>query len=162
MAILHKKPTTTSNVWNVNTNKGFDALGDVLKPASASSNSNSNQMNVVATGYAGNSSSILALQQQQHHLQQQQQQYLLQSQNQHQQHQQEQQAPTGTGKIITGDLDSSLMSLVDNLNINKTASAKWVKIEIETICACVRKWAEPRTECCHVSRHVFPPSVHSQ
>lgn len=26
-----------------------------------------------------------------------------------------------SGKIITGDLDSSLMSLVDNLNINKTA-----------------------------------------
>ncbi|KAH8243083.1 hypothetical protein KR032_004560 [Drosophila birchii] len=101
---------------------GFDALGDVLKPASASSNSNSNQMNVVATGYAGNSSSILALQQQNHH----QQQYLLQSQNQNQQ--QEQQAPAlGTGKIITGDLDSSLMSLVDNLNINKTASAKPVQ-----------------------------------
>ncbi|KAH8281011.1 hypothetical protein KR054_006815 [Drosophila jambulina] len=108
---------------------GFDALGDVLKPASASSNSNSNQMNVVATGYAGNSSSILALQQQNHH-QQHQPQYLLQGQNQNQnQHQQqEQQAPAlGTGKIITGDLDSSLMSLVDNLNINKTASAKPVQ-----------------------------------
>ncbi|XP_020814226.1 phosphatidylinositol-binding clathrin assembly protein LAP isoform X17 [Drosophila serrata] len=112
---------------------GFDALGDVLKPASASSNSNSNsnsnQMNVVATGYAGNSSSILALQQQNHH-QQHQPQYLLQgqSQNQNQHQQQEQQAPAlGTGKIITGDLDSSLMSLVDNLNINKTASAKPVQ-----------------------------------
>ncbi|XP_017037524.1 phosphatidylinositol-binding clathrin assembly protein LAP isoform X2 [Drosophila kikkawai] len=104
---------------------GFDALGDVLKPASASSNSNSNQMNVVATGYAGNSSSILALQQQNHH---QQPQYLLQNQNQNQHQQQEQQAPAlGTGKIITGDLDSSLMSLVDNLNINKTASAKPVQ-----------------------------------
>ncbi|XP_017037527.1 phosphatidylinositol-binding clathrin assembly protein LAP isoform X5 [Drosophila kikkawai] len=76
-------------------------------------------------GYAGNSSSILALQQQNHH---QQPQYLLQNQNQNQHQQQEQQAPAlGTGKIITGDLDSSLMSLVDNLNINKTASAKPVQ-----------------------------------
>ncbi|XP_017056860.1 phosphatidylinositol-binding clathrin assembly protein LAP isoform X3 [Drosophila ficusphila] len=95
---------------------GFDALGDVLKPASAS---NSNQMNVVAAGYpSSNSSSILALQQQQHHQQHQQQLH-------HQQ--QQQQPPAGTGKIITGDLDSSLMSLVDNLNINKTASAKPVQ-----------------------------------
>ncbi|XP_052836752.1 phosphatidylinositol-binding clathrin assembly protein LAP isoform X17 [Drosophila gunungcola] len=94
---------------------GFDALGDVLKPASA--NNNSNQMNVVATGYSSNSSSILALQQQQHHQQHQQQMH----------QQQQQQPPAGTGKIITGDLDSSLMSLVDNLNINKTASAKPVQ-----------------------------------
>ncbi|XP_017104546.2 phosphatidylinositol-binding clathrin assembly protein LAP isoform X8 [Drosophila bipectinata] len=100
---------------------GFDALGDVLKPASASSH-NSNQMNVVATGYTGNSSSILALQQQQHH-----QQHLQQQQLQQQQQQQQPQAPASTGKIITGDLDSSLMSLVDNLNINKTASAKPVQ-----------------------------------
>ncbi|XP_016985723.1 phosphatidylinositol-binding clathrin assembly protein LAP isoform X8 [Drosophila rhopaloa] len=94
---------------------GFDALGDVLKPASA--NNNSNQMNVVATGYSSNSSSILALQQQQHNQQHQQQVH----------QQQQQQPPAGTGKIITGDLDSSLMSLVDNLNINKTASAKPVQ-----------------------------------
>ncbi|KAH8369334.1 hypothetical protein KR009_008492 [Drosophila setifemur] len=102
---------------------GFDALGDVLKPASASAaaSNNSNQMNVVATGYSGNSSSILALQQQQHH-----QQHQYQQQQQLQQQQQQQQ-PAGTGKIITGDLDSSLMSLVDNLNINKTASAKPVQ-----------------------------------
>ncbi|XP_017037531.1 phosphatidylinositol-binding clathrin assembly protein LAP isoform X9 [Drosophila kikkawai] len=114
-----------SSVFGNTEPAGFDALGDVLKPASASSNSNSNQMNVVATGYAGNSSSILALQQQNHH---QQPQYLLQNQNQNQHQQQEQQAPAlGTGKIITGDLDSSLMSLVDNLNINKTASAKPVQ-----------------------------------
>ncbi|KQS38538.1 phosphatidylinositol-binding clathrin assembly protein LAP isoform X8 [Drosophila erecta] len=94
---------------------GFDALGDVLKPASASNNSN--QMNVVAAGYSSNSSSILALQQQQH-----------QQQHQQQLHQQQQQQPpAGIGKIITGDLDSSLMSLVDNLNINKTASAKPVQ-----------------------------------
>ncbi|KRK03128.1 uncharacterized protein Dyak_GE24911, isoform K [Drosophila yakuba] len=97
---------------------GFDALGDVLKPASASNNSN--QMNVVAAGYSSNSSSILTLQQQQH-----QQQHQQQYQQQHQQ--QQQQPPAGTGKIITGDLDSSLMSLVDNLNINKTASAKPVQ-----------------------------------
>ncbi|XP_033162653.1 phosphatidylinositol-binding clathrin assembly protein LAP isoform X3 [Drosophila mauritiana] len=93
---------------------GFDALGDVLKPASASNNSN--QMNVVAAGYSSNSSSILALQQQQH-----------QQQHPQQHQQQQQQPPAGTGKIITGDLDSSLMSLVDNLNINKTASAKPVQ-----------------------------------
>nr|NP_001138019.2 like-AP180, isoform C [Drosophila melanogaster]ACL83478.2 like-AP180, isoform C [Drosophila melanogaster] len=97
---------------------GFDALGDVLKPASASNNSN--QMNVVAAGYSSNSSSILALQQQQHQQHQQQHQHQLNQQ-------QQQQPPAGTGKIITGDLDSSLMSLVDNLNINKTASAKPVQ-----------------------------------
>ncbi|KQS38542.1 phosphatidylinositol-binding clathrin assembly protein LAP isoform X5 [Drosophila erecta] len=68
-------------------------------------------------GYSSNSSSILALQQQQH-----------QQQHQQQLHQQQQQQPpAGIGKIITGDLDSSLMSLVDNLNINKTASAKPVQ-----------------------------------
>ncbi|XP_017083461.1 phosphatidylinositol-binding clathrin assembly protein LAP isoform X10 [Drosophila eugracilis] len=110
-----------SSVFGNTEPAGFDALGDVLKPASASnSNSNnSNQMNVVATGYSSNSSSILALQQQQHHQQHQQQ--------LHQHQQQQQQPPAGTGKIITGDLDSSLMSLVDNLNINKTASAKPVQ-----------------------------------
>ncbi|BFF89590.1 phosphatidylinositol-binding clathrin assembly protein LAP [Drosophila madeirensis] len=111
---------------------GFDALGDVLKPASAS-----NQMNVVATtgvyptgNSSGNSSSILALQQQQYLLGQQQQmplQHQQLQQLQHQQMQQQQPHPAGTGKIITGDLDSSLMSLVDNLNINKTASAKPVQ-----------------------------------
>ncbi|XP_022220638.2 phosphatidylinositol-binding clathrin assembly protein LAP isoform X2 [Drosophila obscura] len=116
---------------------GFDALGDVLKPASAS-----NQMNVVATtgvyhtgNSSGNSSSILALQQQQYLLGQQQHQQqmplqhqqLQQLQQQQMQMQQQQPQPAGIGKIITGDLDSSLMSLVDNLNINKTASAKPVQ-----------------------------------
>ncbi|XP_033232677.1 phosphatidylinositol-binding clathrin assembly protein LAP isoform X20 [Drosophila pseudoobscura] len=113
---------------------GFDALGDVLKPASAS-----NQMNVVATTGvypSGNSggNSILALQQQQYLLGQQQHQQVplqhqqLQQLQQQQMHMQPQQPqPAGTGKIITGDLDSSLMSLVDNLNINKTASAKPVQ-----------------------------------
>ncbi|XP_068152193.1 phosphatidylinositol-binding clathrin assembly protein LAP isoform X4 [Drosophila tropicalis] len=107
---------------------GFDALGDVLKPATANSNNstsnNSNQMNIVATGYQhpNSNNSVLTLQQQQ-------QQQFLQQQQHHQQQQlpqQQQQQPT-TGKIITGDLDSSLMSLVDNLNINKTASAKPVQ-----------------------------------
>ncbi|XP_039231940.1 phosphatidylinositol-binding clathrin assembly protein LAP isoform X12 [Drosophila yakuba] len=76
--------------------------------------------NTEPAGYSSNSSSILTLQQQQH-----QQQHQQQYQQQHQQ--QQQQPPAGTGKIITGDLDSSLMSLVDNLNINKTASAKPVQ-----------------------------------
>ncbi|KAL7728293.1 hypothetical protein ACLKA6_007399 [Drosophila palustris] len=102
---------------------GFDALGDVLKPATANSN-NSNQMNVVATGavFQGyNSSSPGLTLQHQSSLQHSQQQQQQQQQLQHQQQQQQ------TGKIITGDLDSSLMSLVDNLNINKTASAKPVQ-----------------------------------
>ncbi|SPP84148.1 blast:Phosphatidylinositol-binding clathrin assembly protein LAP [Drosophila guanche] len=120
-----------SSVFGNTEPTGFDALGDVLKPASAS-----NQMNVVATtgvyptgNSSGNSTSILALQQQQYLLgqQQHQQQMPLQHQQlqqlQHQQMQQQQPQPAGTGKIITGDLDSSLMSLVDNLNINKTTCA---------------------------------------
>ncbi|BFF89584.1 phosphatidylinositol-binding clathrin assembly protein LAP [Drosophila madeirensis] len=121
-----------SSVFGNTEPTGFDALGDVLKPASAS-----NQMNVVATtgvyptgNSSGNSSSILALQQQQYLLGQQQQmplQHQQLQQLQHQQMQQQQPHPAGTGKIITGDLDSSLMSLVDNLNINKTASAKPVQ-----------------------------------
>ncbi|XP_075146161.1 phosphatidylinositol-binding clathrin assembly protein lap isoform X14 [Haematobia irritans] len=41
--------------------------------------------------------------------------------------QQQQQQPASTGKILTGDLDSSLMSLVENLNINKTATTKPVQ-----------------------------------
>ncbi|XP_022220663.2 phosphatidylinositol-binding clathrin assembly protein LAP isoform X7 [Drosophila obscura] len=126
-----------SSVFGNTEPTGFDALGDVLKPASAS-----NQMNVVATtgvyhtgNSSGNSSSILALQQQQYLLGQQQHQQqmplqhqqLQQLQQQQMQMQQQQPQPAGIGKIITGDLDSSLMSLVDNLNINKTASAKPVQ-----------------------------------
>ncbi|XP_039971258.1 phosphatidylinositol-binding clathrin assembly protein LAP isoform X14 [Bactrocera neohumeralis] len=59
----------------------------------------------------------------------QQQQLLTQQQQQQQlfQQQQQQTQPTNTGKILTGDLDSSLMSLVDNLNINKSSSAKPVQ-----------------------------------
>ncbi|XP_034117520.1 phosphatidylinositol-binding clathrin assembly protein LAP isoform X10 [Drosophila nasuta] len=105
---------------------GFDALGDVLKPATA--NSNSNQMNVVATGavFQGYNSSSPGLTLQQQNSLQHSQQPHLQQQQQHLLQQQPQQ-PASTGKIITGDLDSSLMSLVDNLNINKTASAKPVQ-----------------------------------
>ncbi|XP_017847500.1 phosphatidylinositol-binding clathrin assembly protein LAP isoform X3 [Drosophila busckii] len=114
--------TTSTNMALIP--KGFDALGDVLKPAIANNNTNmnsSNQMNVVVTGAAfqgyKSCSPSLTLQQQQYTQQQ-----------MHQQHQQQQQQQAAsTGKIITGDLDSSLMSLVDNLNINKTASAKPVQ-----------------------------------
>ncbi|BFF89578.1 phosphatidylinositol-binding clathrin assembly protein LAP [Drosophila madeirensis] len=92
---------------------------------------NTEPTGVYPTGNSsGNSSSILALQQQQYLLGQQQQmplQHQQLQQLQHQQMQQQQPHPAGTGKIITGDLDSSLMSLVDNLNINKTASAKPVQ-----------------------------------
>ncbi|XP_032593673.1 phosphatidylinositol-binding clathrin assembly protein LAP isoform X3 [Drosophila grimshawi] len=118
-------PTSTMSQFST----GFDALGDVMKPATANSQ-NSNQMNVVATGaaYQGYNSSSpgLTLQQQQQQ-QLQNSQHLQQQQMQLQQQQQLQQQSAGTGKIITGDLDSSLMSLVDNLNINKTASAKPVQ-----------------------------------
>ncbi|XP_037953495.1 phosphatidylinositol-binding clathrin assembly protein LAP isoform X17 [Teleopsis dalmanni] len=44
-----------------------------------------------------------------------------------QQQNQPQQPPAQTGKILTGDLDSSLMSLVDNLNINKSSTTKPVQ-----------------------------------
>ncbi|KAM7359892.1 phosphatidylinositol-binding clathrin assembly protein lap isoform 12-T14 [Cochliomyia hominivorax] len=44
-----------------------------------------------------------------------------------QQQQQQQQQPASTGKLLTGDLDSSLMSLVENLNINKSATTKPVQ-----------------------------------
>ncbi|XP_034485433.1 phosphatidylinositol-binding clathrin assembly protein LAP isoform X10 [Drosophila innubila] len=87
---------------------------------------NTEPAGAVFQGY-NSSSPGLTLQQQsslQHQSHQQQQ---LQQQQQYQLHQQQQQQTAGTGKIITGDLDSSLMSLVDNLNINKTASAKPVQ-----------------------------------
>lgn len=43
---------------------------------------------------------------------------------QQQQMQHQQQAPPTTGKVLTGDLDSSLASLAENLTINKSASAQ--------------------------------------
>ncbi|XP_049304819.1 phosphatidylinositol-binding clathrin assembly protein LAP isoform X25 [Bactrocera dorsalis] len=95
---------------------GFDALGDVLKPGiTATHPAASNQTTIVTAGALGMAGS----QQQQLLTQQQQQQQLFQQQQQTQ--------PTSTGKILTGDLDSSLMSLVDNLNINKSSSAKPVQ-----------------------------------
>lgn len=89
-------------------------MGDVLKPGITSTHPvASNQTTIVtagALGMAGGQQQQLFTQQQQQHFQQQQ--------------QQQQTQPTSTGKILTGDLDSSLMSLVDNLNINKSSSAK--------------------------------------
>lgn len=37
---------------------------------------------------------------------------------------QQQQAAAQSGKVLTGDLDSSLASLAENLTINKSATAK--------------------------------------
>ncbi|XP_055378095.1 phosphatidylinositol-binding clathrin assembly protein LAP isoform X16 [Condylostylus longicornis] len=81
---------------------GFDALGDVLKPANTSTPSHIGGVqqhvqtgNVLVTGT---------------------------TQSQQQLHQQQQQQTGQPGKIITGDLDSSLASLVDNLNINKAGN----------------------------------------
>ncbi|XP_043656280.1 phosphatidylinositol-binding clathrin assembly protein LAP isoform X14 [Drosophila teissieri] len=111
-----------NNLWMHN--NGFNGASVSSAAATNAFVSDSNFSSVFGNtepaGYSSNSSSILALQQQQHQ-QQHQQQYQQQLQ------QQQQQPPAGTGKIITGDLDSSLMSLVDNLNINKTASAKPVQ-----------------------------------
>ncbi|XP_064550172.1 phosphatidylinositol-binding clathrin assembly protein LAP isoform X7 [Drosophila montana] len=116
-----------SNLWMHN--NGFN--GSTVSSAAATNAfvSDSNFTSVfgntepAGAAYQGYNSSnpALTLQQQQ---QQNTQQQLLQQQMQQQQQQQQ---PAGTGKIITGDLDSSLMSLVDNLNINKTASAKPVQ-----------------------------------
>ncbi|XP_016954077.1 phosphatidylinositol-binding clathrin assembly protein LAP isoform X15 [Drosophila biarmipes] len=106
-----------NNLWMHN--NGFNGASVSSAAATNAFVSDSNFSSVFGNtepaGYSSNSSSILALQQQQHH------------QQHTQQMQQQQQPPTSTGKIITGDLDSSLMSLVDNLNINKTASAKPVQ-----------------------------------
>ncbi|XP_055847492.1 phosphatidylinositol-binding clathrin assembly protein LAP isoform X16 [Episyrphus balteatus] len=101
-----------SSVFGNTEPTGFDALGDVLKPGNTAGSSTlamsgvPNPTDVVASGAGG-------FQQQQ----QQQQQQLGQGASQ----------PSGTGKILTGDLDSSLMSLVDNLNINKSGSTKPVQ-----------------------------------
>ncbi|XP_055922865.1 phosphatidylinositol-binding clathrin assembly protein LAP isoform X9 [Eupeodes corollae] len=90
---------------------GFDALGDVLKPGNTAGSSTlamsgvPNPTDVVASGAGG----------------------FQQQQQQQQQPGQGASQPAGTGKILTGDLDSSLMSLVDNLNINKSGSTKPVQ-----------------------------------
>ncbi|XP_037027324.1 phosphatidylinositol-binding clathrin assembly protein LAP isoform X3 [Bradysia coprophila] len=70
---------------------GFDALGDVLKPASSTGGGPIQQGNILAAGVG-------------------QQQMVPQ--------------PASTGKVLTGDLDSSLASLAENLTINKSASAQ--------------------------------------
>lgn len=85
-----------------NQTKGFDALGDVLKPAgpasSASSGAGSVQTgNVLGSAIGGVQNASAAPQ------------------------------PSSTanpGKVLTGDLDSSLASLAENLTINKSASAQ--------------------------------------
>lgn len=43
---------------------------------------------------------------------------------QQQQQMQQQSTQASTGKVLTGDLDSSLASLAENLTINKSASAQ--------------------------------------
>lgn len=83
-------------------------MGDVLKPGITASTA-------TATNYAGgkcavNQTNVVTSGGHDQQLQQ--------------QHQHHQQQPASTGKILTGDLDSSLMSLVENLNINKTATTK--------------------------------------
>ncbi|XP_004529265.1 phosphatidylinositol-binding clathrin assembly protein LAP isoform X10 [Ceratitis capitata] len=103
-----------SSVFGNTEPTGFDALGDVLKPGITSTHpAAANQTNIVNTGVLG-----MAGGQQQQQLTQQQQQQI---------QQQQQTQPANTGKILTGDLDSSLMSLVDNLNINKSSTAKPVQ-----------------------------------
>lgn len=67
--------------------KGFDALGDVLKPAGA----HQNQQQASASNIPGGAGAGVPAGPQ----------------------------PAATGKILTGDLDSSLASLADNLTINK-------------------------------------------
>ncbi|XP_037925038.1 phosphatidylinositol-binding clathrin assembly protein LAP isoform X3 [Hermetia illucens] len=83
---------------------GFDALGDVLKPATAGAGTTTGS--TIQTGNVLASGSI---------------------QQQQQMQQQTQQSAASTGKILTGDLDSSLASLVDNLNINKSSTGKGVQ-----------------------------------
>ncbi|XP_055922868.1 phosphatidylinositol-binding clathrin assembly protein LAP isoform X12 [Eupeodes corollae] len=100
-----------SSVFGNTEPTGFDALGDVLKPGNTAGSSTlamsgvPNPTDVVASGAGG----------------------FQQQQQQQQQPGQGASQPAGTGKILTGDLDSSLMSLVDNLNINKSGSTKPVQ-----------------------------------
>ena len=91
---------THINTWNILTIKGFDPLGDVLKPVGSAGTTNSagsiqaTQLQIIPGAAPGA------------------------------------QQP---GKVLTGDLDSSLASLAENLTINKSASSsmKWVfQIEI--------------------------------
>ncbi|XP_046804283.1 phosphatidylinositol-binding clathrin assembly protein LAP isoform X23 [Lucilia cuprina] len=106
----------TSSSQPTSLTTGFDALGDVLKPGITSNTTTNtsvgkppagNQTNINTAGIASQDPLL-------HHQQQSQQ-------------QQQQQPPASTGKLLTGDLDSSLMSLVENLNINKSATTKPVQ-----------------------------------
>ncbi|KAM7359898.1 phosphatidylinositol-binding clathrin assembly protein lap isoform 18-T20 [Cochliomyia hominivorax] len=101
---------TSSSQPSSTVTTGFDALGDVLKPGITSTTNTT-----VGKPPTGNQTNINTAGQDQllHHHQQQQ--------------QQQQQQPASTGKLLTGDLDSSLMSLVENLNINKSATTKPVQ-----------------------------------
>lgn len=90
------------------TRAGFDALGDVLKPAG------------MAGGMSAGLGGLGAGQLDKHH-------HIIGTGSQ--QHQQQQQqssglASGGSSKVLTGDLDSSLASLAENLTINKSASAQ--------------------------------------
>ncbi|XP_061396992.1 phosphatidylinositol-binding clathrin assembly protein LAP isoform X2 [Musca vetustissima] len=98
-----------SSVFGNTEPAGFDALGDVLKPGITATSATAATM---AAGGGGLKTSIN--------------QTNVITSGDHQQQQQQQQ-PASTGKILTGDLDSSLMSLVENLNINKTATTKPVQ-----------------------------------
>ncbi|XP_065369178.1 phosphatidylinositol-binding clathrin assembly protein LAP isoform X12 [Calliphora vicina] len=100
-----------SSVFGNTEPAGFDALGDVLKPGITSATNTTvgkppaaNQTNINTAGIASQDQLL-----------------------HHQQLQQQQQPPASTGKLLTGDLDSSLMSLVENLNINKSSTTKPVQ-----------------------------------
>ncbi|XP_067615312.1 phosphatidylinositol-binding clathrin assembly protein LAP isoform X17 [Eurosta solidaginis] len=106
----------TNNVWLHN--NGFNGAGAPSAAANAFV-SDSNFSSVFGNTEPAGALGMAGVQQQQ---------LLTQQQQQLQQQQQQQQTqPANTGKILTGDLDSSLMSLVDNLNINKSSSAKPVQ-----------------------------------
>lgn len=77
---------------------GFDALGDVLKPGSV----------------AGGGGSVTGGPNQATHL----------TGGGGGMGQQQQSTAQSSGKVLTGDLDSSLASLAENLTINKSASAQ--------------------------------------
>ncbi|XP_065369153.1 phosphatidylinositol-binding clathrin assembly protein LAP isoform X9 [Calliphora vicina] len=101
----------TSSSQPTSQTSGFDALGDVLKPGITSATNTTvgkppaaNQTNINTAGIASQDQLL-----------------------HHQQLQQQQQPPASTGKLLTGDLDSSLMSLVENLNINKSSTTKPVQ-----------------------------------
>uniref|UniRef100_A0A1I8MCD2 Uncharacterized protein n=1 Tax=Musca domestica TaxID=7370 RepID=A0A1I8MCD2_MUSDO len=109
MAANSAQPTTTTSLP-----PGFDALGDVLKPGITATSATAATL-AAGGGGGGKTSSVNQTQ------------IITSGDHQHQQQQQQQQQPASTGKILTGDLDSSLMSLVENLNINKTATTKPVQ-----------------------------------